>query len=387
MKFKSVVFVLLCMVIVLTGCNTQNVDPTKESQGSNTEATENTSEAATENIYSRSESTIKNDPKTGSIITSQNSYQLNTVITLSIYADKEVPNEVFTELFEEIAYYENMISKTIEGSELSQINENAGIKPVTISDEMMEIVTKGINYAENSGGLFDVSIGPVVNLWGIGTDLAAVPTDADLKSSMSVVDYKKIILDTNENTIFLEDKGMALDLGGIAKGYIADRVKALIIENGYESAIINLGGNVLTVGVKPNGANWVIGVRDPEIDAVTELGAISVTGRSVVSSGIYERFFSEGDKRYHHIINPYTGYPEDNDLMSVSIISELSVDGDALSTTVFLLGLEKGYEYIESLEDVEAIFIMKDRSIYVTSGMQENFVLFNESYTVKDINE
>ncbi len=315
MKLKSVVFVLLCMAIVLTGCNTQNVDPTTESQGSSTEATENSSEAATENIYSRSESTIKNDSKTGSIITSQNSYQLNTVITLSIYADKEVPNDVFTELFEGIAYYENMISKTVAGSELSQINENAGIKPVTVSDEMMEIITKGIDYAENSGGLFDISIGPVVTLWGIGTDAAAVPSDADLKSMMKFVDYKKIVIDENEKTIYLPEKGMALDFGGIAKGYIADRVKDLILDNGYDSAIINLGGNVLTVGVKPNGANWVIGVRDPEIDAVTELGAISVSGRSVVSSGIYERFFSEGDKRYHHIINPYTGYPEDNDLM------------------------------------------------------------------------
>ena len=384
MKLKSVVFVLLCMAIVLTGCNTQNIDPTTESQELSTEATETSSEATAENVYSRSESTIKNDSKTGSIITSQNSYQLNTVITISIYADKEVPNEVFTKLFEGIAYYENMISKTIVESELSQINESAGVKPVIVSDEMMEIVLKGIQYAKNSNGLFDISIGPVVTLWGIGTDLAAVPSEVDLKNKLALVDYSKIIIDENENTIFLADKGMALDLGGIAKGYIADRVKDLILENSYESAIVNLGGNVLTVGVKPNGANWVIGVRDPEIDAVTELGAISVTGRSVVSSGIYERFFSEGDKRYHHIINPYTGYPEDNDLMSVSIISEFSVDGDALSTTVFLLGLEKGYEYIESLEDIEAIFIMKDRSIYVTSGMQDNFVLFNEAYTVKD---
>jgi len=387
MKLKIYGFVLLCMVFMLTGCNTQMDDSTTESQVQNSESTEVTVEATTENVYSRTESTIKNDAKTGSIITSQNSYQLNTIITLSIYADKEVPNDVFTNLFEGIAYYEKMISKTVVDSELSQINTNAGIQPVEVSKEMFEIVSKGVVYAEQSDGLFDISIGPVVTLWGIGTDTAAVPAEADLKSQMALVDYKKIILDEATQSIFLPELGMALDLGAIAKGYIADRVKDLIIENGYDSAIINLGGNVLTVGVKPNGANWGIGIRDPEIDAVKELGAISVQGRSIVSSGVYERFFTVGDKRYHHIINPYTGYPEDNSLLSVSIISEYSVDGDALSTTVFLLGLEEGYEFIESLEGIDAVFITKDKSIYVTSGMQENFVLLNEDYTIKNFGE
>ncbi|HSN65976.1 MAG TPA: FAD:protein FMN transferase, partial [Fusibacter sp.] len=196
---------------------------------------------------------------------------------------------------------------------------------------------------------------------------------------------KTIVIDENEKTIFLPQKGMSLDLGAIAKGYIADRVKDLILEEGYESAIINLGGNVLTVGTKPNSDTWSIGVRDPESDAGSTMGILKLEDNSIVSSGIYERFFIEGDKRYHHLINPKVGYPEQNDMMSVSIISELSVDGDALSTTVFLLGLEAGFELVEELENIEAVFVMADRSVYITSGLGEKFILTNDNYTIKEL--
>lgn len=393
MKFFRVLIVSMIVVLIISGCN-NNVETTESSTESTTEVVSEftsesvaTTEADEEHMIIKNEKTIKNDSKTNSIITSQESYQLGTYITLSIYADEEVPTEVFDRLFDLIDFYEYMISKNIVGTELNQINENAGIKPVKVHDELFEIVRLGIEYAGYSDGLFDITIGPLVDLWGIGTDFANVPNDADIKEKMSVIDYKTIVLDENEKTVYLPEKDMALDLGAIAKGYIADRIKDLILEEGYSSAIINLGGNVLTVGTKPNSDTWSIGVRDPESDAGTTMGILKLEDNSIVSSGIYERFFMDGDKRYHHLINPKIGYPEQNDIMSVSIISELSVAGDALSTTVFLLGLEAGYELIEELDNIEAVFVLEDHSVYITSGLGDKFILTNDSYTVKDLNK
>jgi thiamine biosynthesis lipoprotein len=387
MKFKRGLVVIMSIALILSGCNNQ-VETTEATTETGTELTTEsvqTTETSEEHTIIKNEKTIKNDSKTNSIITSQESFQLGTYITLSIYADKEVPTEVFDKLFNLIDYYEYMVSKNIDDTELNQVNENAGIEPVKVDDDLFEMVKLGIDFAGYSDGLFDISIGPLVDLWGIGTDFANVPNEADIKEKMALIDYKTIVIDENEKTIFLPQKGMSLDLGAIAKGYIADRIKELILEEGYESAIINLGGNVLTVGTKPNSDTWSIGVRDPESDAGSTMGILKLEDNSIVSSGIYERFFIEGDIRYHHLINPKVGYPEQNDMMSVSIISELSVDGDALSTTVFLLGLEAGFELVEELENVEAVFVMADRSVYITSGLGDKFILTNDDYTIKEL--
>jgi thiamine biosynthesis lipoprotein len=386
MKFKRGLIVIMSIALIVSGCG-KRVETTEATTETGSEVTtENveTTEASEKHVIIKNEKSIKNDSKTNSIITSQESYQLGTYITLNIYADKEVPTKVFDKLFDLIDYYEYMISKSIVGTELNQINENAGIAPVKVDEELFEIIRLGVEFAGLSDGLFDISIGPLVDLWGIGTDFANVPNDADIKEKMALIDYKKIELDENEKTVYLPEKNMVLDLGAIAKGYIADRVKDLIMDEGYSSAIINLGGNVLTVGTKPNSDTWSIGVRDPESDAGTTMGILKLEDNSIVSSGIYERFFMDGEKRYHHLINPKIGYPEQNDILSVSIISELSVDGDALSTTIFLLGLEAGFELIEALENIEAVFVLDDHSVYLTSGLGDKFILTNDRYTIKE---
>lgn len=374
MKFRYGMVILLSLMLILTGCDAEKESNLSEQT---VESSENSSE------YVRSESAIKNDSVTGRIITSQSSYQIGTYITLSIYADEQVPDETFDALFELIDFYEKMVSKNIPTSEVSLINKSAGVEPVAVSNELMEMVKIGLNYANASNGLFDVSIGSLVDLWGIGTENAKVPTESELSASMATVDYKNIQIDEDENSIFLTEPGMVMDLGALAKGYIADRVKDLILEKGYDAAIINLGGNVLTVGTKPNADYWRIGVRDPRSESVTEMGILNLEDNSIVSSGVYERYFLEGDMRYHHIINPKTGYPEQNDIMSVSIVSKDSVDGDALSTTAFLMGLEDGLAYVESLEAIDAVFVMSDLSVYVTSGLSDKFVIVNKDYTLK----
>ncbi len=340
-----------------------------------------------ENTILRSTSKVTNDAQTKKIITTQESFQIGTHITIKVYDDKEVPNDVFDQIFGLIDIYENRVSKTISTSEVSNINENAGVEPVAVSDAVIDLVEIGQNYAALTDGLFDVTIGPLVDLWGIGTDHAAVPSDDARLTEMSKIDYQKIEIKPLDKTIFLKETGMEIDLGAIAKGYIADRVKDLILELGYDHAIINLGGNVLTVGTKPNSDAWQVGVRDPQSSSGNTMGILKLEDNSIVSSGIYERFFNAGDTRYHHIINPKTGSPEFNGMYSVSIVSDTSVDGDALSTSVFLLGLEKGFALVESLSNVEAVFVMEDQSVYVTSGLGDRFILTEKSYVIKSLTD
>jgi len=392
MKIKGIIGLAALVLILFTGCSANNGTSSTESTERETEITtsvESTEEtqAATGTTHEilRSESKVRKDTTINSTITSQESYQIGTYITLSIYADAEVPGEVFDDLFNLIDYYEYMTSKNIVETELNEINRNAGIAPVNVSDELFDMIRIGLEYSKVSNGLFDLSIGPLVDLWGIGSDHAKLPTETEITNILKSVDYTKIVVDDSTKSVYLSEKGMALDLGAIAKGYIADRLKDMILEKGYESAIINLGGNVLTVGGKPNSDHWNIGVRDPESDAGSTMGVLKLKDNSIVSSGTYERFFIQDNVRYHHILNTETGYPEQNKMLSVSIISDRSVDGDALSTTVFLLGLEKGYAYVETLENIDAVFIMEDHSVYVTSGLKDKFSLMGDGYELKEL--
>lgn len=395
-NYRALSFILILLVfILLAGCSSEKENMTTDpkstgsevSQEANPETSQegnqNTNQDALSTIV-RSASTVVNDSKTNSIITYQDSFQIGTYIKISIYADEEVPSTDFDRMFEAIDQFEKLISKNIETSEVSLINQNAGIAPVKVSDSIFELIQMGLEYGDISEGGFDISIGPLVDLWGIGTDGAHVPDQSEIDQALSVLDYQNILLNKTDQTVFLKQKGMSLDLGAIAKGYIADHVKTLIQEEGYQSAIINLGGNVLTVGHKPNSDAWAIGVRDPKGDSSDIVGVLKLQDNSIVSSGTYERFFIENGKRYHHILNPKTGFPEVNQLQSVSIISEKSVVGDALSTSVFVMGLDKGFAYIESLNQVEALFITEDGSIYRTSGLKDVFTLTNNNYELKE---
>lgn len=371
MKIFKGIMVLLVMMLIATGC--QKVEKPSD------EVVPDKNEVP----FVRSASKVVKDDKTKSTITSQESYQIGTYITISIYDEKEVPSTVFDEIFYTIYDFEKMMSKNIEMTNVDQINDSAGVAPVEVPEVLYDVIALSISYGEMSNGLFDVSIGPVVNLWGIGTDDAAIPDGDELKAAMEKVDYRKIELDPDKSTVFLPEEGMVLDLGAVAKGYIADEVKKVIQKNGYESAIINLGGNVLTVGLKPNSDHWSVGVRDPQSEMGGLVGILNLEDNAIVSSGVYERFFIKDNVRYHHLINPETGYPEQSNLLSISIVTGASVDGDALSTAGFLMGFEKGYDFIESIEGVDAMFVLDDGSIYMTSGIESKFLLTNNKYTIK----
>ena len=200
-----------------------------------------------------------------------------------------------------------------------------------------------------------------------------MPPSSAIEAAVKTVDYHGVTLDTENNTVLLQNRDAKIDLGGIAKGYIADRMKELLISRGVQNAIINLGGNVLVLGNKPDGSAYHIGIQKPFAEEGTPLAELPLSDASLVSSGIYERYFEKDGKLYHHILNPATGYPVLNNLLGVTIRSPLSVDGDALSTICFALGLNDGLALIESIPDTEAVFITDDYELHPSSGLADAF--------------
>ena len=305
--------------------------------------------------------------KTDSEPYSKTDFYLGTVVTITIY-DKNAEDMVNGSMAE-IERLEGLLSANIEDSEITRINSSAGIAGVDVSDDTLAVIRKGLEYYDKSNGLFDISIGTLVDLWGIGTEDARVPSQKEINDALDLIGIKNI--EITGNNVMLLKKGMKIDVGGIAKGYIADKIAEYLRDNGCDAAVINLGGNVLTVGRKPDGTKWRIGIQNPFESTGTYLRVVEVDEMSVVTSGSYERFFVEDGITYHHILDPNTGYPVDSDISGVSIISNRSVDGDGLSTSVFALGYEKGMSLIELISGVECIIILKDGDIEYSSGIAE----------------
>lgn len=257
--------------------------------------------------------------------------------------------------------YDTMFSATNTDSELYKLNHANG-QPFTVSSETANLIQEGIHYSELSGGAFDLTIEPVSALWDFKADKPTVPSSDAIAQAVSHVDYTKV--DIQDNTITLEDPEAGIDLGAIAKGYIADQVKTYLKKQGIKHAIINLGGNVDVIGTKPDGSKYNIGIQKPFDESGEAITSVQLKDQTVVTSGIYERYFKKNGKLYHHILDPRTGYPCENNLYSVSIITDSSTKADALSTTCFLLGYEKGMELIQSMDGVEAIFITDDEKVH-----------------------
>jgi thiamine biosynthesis lipoprotein len=290
---------------------------------------------------------------------------LNTICTISLY-DKQ-DEETLRQAFDVITHYENLFSTTITGSDIYNINHANGA-PVAVNADTIDVINESIRYSEESGGLFDITVGKLTALWNIEGDNPKVPPEAEIKAAMKTINYKNIII--SGDTVTLKDKQAQLDLGGVAKGYIADKVRDFLRSKGVHRAIINLGGNVEVIGSKDTGKPWVVGVRKPVMDKNELIGYLYVSDKSVVTSGIYERYFIQDGKTYAHILDPRTGYPVENNLDSVTIISNDSKQGDGLAASCFLLGIDKAAALIKSL-GLEAIFITKDGKIITTSGIGE----------------
>ncbi|QEK12438.1 FAD:protein FMN transferase [Crassaminicella thermophila] len=309
---------------------------------------------------------------------SKTEFVLGTIVTIQIFDNAS--DEVFHKVFDRLREIENKMTINRENSEVININSKAGKDFVKVSDDTYYVIKKGKYFSKLAKGRFDISIGPLVKLWNIGTESAHVPPKEDIHIKKNLVNYNNVILNESEKSVMLKKEGMILDLGGIAKGYASDEIVKIFKKKNIKHAIINLGGNVFAYGNKPDGSLWKIGIQNPFSQRGDSIGFVNVANKTVVTSGIYERFFEEDGRRYHHILDPNTGYPVENNLAGVSIITNKSIDADALSTSVFSLGLNKGIKLIERLEDTEAIFITKDFEVYVTSGLVEYFTLTDSNF-------
>ncbi len=323
----------------------------------------------------------------------RSSFALGAPITIQVF--KGGSAKAIDKAFEQAVRIETMMStskKDYDTTELLAINaqsqdhaqaqgqNNKGIrKTYSASTEIVDVIKTSLTVSQETNGAFDVTIAPLIRLWGFGEQQQSVPSAKDIIASRKKVNWKTLEV-ISENTIALQ-AGQSIDVGGIAKGYAADLAAATLKKLGVSHALIDFGGNIRTVGTrKPNGDMWRIGIQAPFENIGSIIGSVLVEETSVVSSGVYERFFEQDGKKYFHIIDSATGYPANNGLLSVTIITNNGMRADGLSTGVFVLGLERGMALIESTKNTEAIFIDDAKSVYITTGLVDTFQLSSENY-------
>jgi len=305
-------------------------------------------------------------------------YGLGTIIRLRV--DGKNGEKAIQEAIDRLNFIENKMSVFKEFSEVSMINKKAGVSSQAVSKDTYFVIKKAVEYSRLSKGTFDPTIKPIVSLWRIGSDNPRIPSKSEITNNLKLVNYEDIILDEKNLSIGLKHANQAIDVGGIAKGYATDEVKKVFKNNRIESALIDLGGNIYVLGTKPDKTLWNVGIQNPIDTRGEHIGVISVENKSVVTSGNYERYFTKEGKIYHHIIDPKTGYPSESEIISSTIISDHSIDGDGLSTGIYIMGLEKSFKLIESLKGIDAIFITKNKEAYLTSGIKNNFKITNTQF-------
>ena len=307
---------------------------------------------------------------------SRTGFYFDTVIQVTLYDTEDTA--ILDGCFALAEKYENLFSATKEGSDVWNINHGNG-KTVTVSEETVALLVAATDYANTTEGVIDPTIRPVSELWDFGSEgNAHVPDDTAIKVALSHVSYENIRFgttpsDESEGSVYhpvtLIDPDAAVDLGFIAKGYIADKMKEYLLSQGVKSACISLGGNVLAVGEKPDGSPFRIGIQEPFAETGKSLDTIEIRDTSVVTSGIYERCFDEDGVLYHHVLDTATGYPVENELAGVTIICPSSAKADALSTACLCLGLEEGRKYLDAEKDVAYLLVTRDGELY----RSENF--------------
>jgi Membrane-associated lipoprotein involved in thiamine biosynthesis len=309
-------------------------------------------------------------------------YIMGTIAQLKVFGENA--ESVVDLAIDRLNEIDDKLSVFKKYSEISRVNANAGGVPLKVSGDTFFLLDKSLKYSELLNGTFDPTIRSLVDLWAIGSNGRNIPDEKDIQEKLKLVNYKDIILDYSGQSVLLKHKCQSVDLGSIAKGYASDEVRDIFIRNNIKSALIDLGGNIYVLGNKVDGALWNVGIQDPLKQRGEFVGVLSLRNKSIVTSGNYEKYFEREGKRYHHIIDPRNGYPSENNLMSATIISDDSLDGDGLSTGVYILGIEKTMELIKTLKGIDAIFITNDKKVYATPEVKNNFKLTNSSYTFVD---
>lgn len=294
---------------------------------------------------------------------------MDTVVELSFSGPtNREAEQIKDEALQEIERLEALFSRTLPESDVSEVNRQAGIRPVTVSNEVFHVAGEAYAYALLSDGAFDPTIAPLIDLWGFLDHQYRVPGTAELITTLSFVDYTRLEIVSEEHSLFLPDKNMGLELGGIAKGYIVDRILHILKAAGIEHAFVNAGGDIGLIGTRPDGEQWRIGVRNPR-EENNIIAVLPAAGGSIVTSGDYERAFTVDGLSYHHILDPKTGLPA-RELISVTIVAGEAIIADAFSTAVFVLGPDKGMDLIEKSEGVEGLLITPQLEMIVSSGLE-----------------
>lgn len=372
MKKRKLLIALLCGALVclpLAGCNNKN-----GASGTDSSVQSEVSEDAGEQNSSDSSQEYTSDV-----------FAMDTYMTLTAYGENA--QEAVEAGIAEIQRLDDLLSTGKDTSEVAQINANGG---GVLSEDTDYLVKRALDIYQSTNGAFDISIYPVMQLWGFTTGNFAVPSESDLAAKLALVDAGKIILsEENGQASISLPEGMEIDLGGIAKGYTSGRVMDVMKSYGIKSAVINLGGNAHVLGNKTDGSQWKVGIQDPE-DENGYLGGVSVTDKAIITSGGYERYFVDKDTgvKYHHIIDPKTGYSANNGLISVTIVSADSTLADGLSTSLFVLGTEDAITYCEEhcAEDgFDAIMEDEDGKLYITDGIYDDFINMNNNKNIEKI--
>lgn len=295
-------------------------------------------------------------------------YLMGTVVTITVagLADEDA-NRAMSAAFEEIRRLEGVLTFFSEDSDLGRINAAAGAREVLVSAETIEVLAEALRISDRSGGAFDPTIGPLVSLWGFEVKDRFVPPKEEIERARTLVNWRNMSVDPNLRTVRLERKGMKVDLGGIAKGYAADRAAETLRRHGVSSALVAVAGDIRALGEKAPGVAWHVGIQHPREPGAV-LGSLRIADRSVSTSGDYERYFIKDGIRYHHILDPATGRPAAAS-RSATVLAPTTILSDALSTAAFVLGPEKGIGLVQSFPGVEAVIVDREGRVHVTPGL------------------
>ena len=316
---------------------------------------------------------------------SRENFIMNTLVTIRVYSsDPALGKRALAEAFAEFQRIDKLSNRFAEKnlphpelSDVYRVNKNAGLKPVKVSNDTLAMLDRSQYFAGLSEGAFDVTVGPLMDLWGFGKERYQVPSATQLESALALVGYKRILINETEKTVFLREKGMEIDLGGVAKGYATDMAVQKLRQIGIKSAIINAGGSIYALGLKPDGSPWRTGIRDPrDVDKI--IAVLEVRDAAVVSYGDYERYFIRDGVRYHHILDPVTGQPA-RKLISSTIVAPQATDADLLSTAIFVLGSSEGKKLIEEMPNTSAVLVDASGVINCSTELAEQIEFIEDT--------
>ena len=370
--FRKKILALSLLTFLITGlisgCNTSG------RTGKSKKNSENVAEQITQAAGKTDKDSKSGEEKSAS----RDIFAMDTYMTLTAYGENA--EKGLDAAVDEINKIEQLVSTGIDSSEVSQINKNG---KGSVSETTGYLIERSKEIYDSTNGVFDITIYPIMQAWGFPTEKYRVPEKEELKKLRGLMGADNVLYDEKKQEVTLDKEGMKIDLGGIAKGYTSSKVMDIFKENGISSAIISLGGNVQALNGKPDGSDWRVAVENPA-DTENYLGVLSIKDKAVITSGGYERYFEQDGKTYHHIIDPSTGYPANNGLTSVTIVSDDGTLADGLSTSLFIMGPEKAQEYWKKHSDeFDTILVKDDGSILVSEGIEDNFTSESDFMVIK----